>query len=140
MNWGKGIITGMTVFMLFILGMCMRMFMVPADEYDHHYYEKGLNFDADYKHEQQVSADHATPAITQLDKSLAIKFIAPAKGVIKFIRPSSQLLDKTFNIQSNDVNEAIVPSVNIQPGKWQLILSWVSNGKEYLYQQDIYLK
>ncbi len=40
MNWGKGIITGMIIFMLFILSMCIYMFRMPADEYDHQYYEK----------------------------------------------------------------------------------------------------
>ena len=140
MNWGKGIVGGMIVFMLFILGMCVRMFLIPADEYDHKYYEKGLNYDVDYKRERQVITDNATPVIQQNNKSLLLKFKAPAKGTIKFIRPSNQSFDKIFTIDSDNNNEVLAPIAAIQRGKWQLLLAWVSNGKEYLYQQDIYLK
>jgi hypothetical protein len=140
MNWGKGLILGMSLFMLFIIGLVVRMFTAPADEYDHSYYEKGLNFDADYKRERQVVLDKATPLIQQNNKTLLLKFIAPAKGNIKFIRPSNQQLDKDFPINSNVDNEASASTVGIQPGKWQLLLTWQSNHKEYRYQQEIYLK
>lgn len=140
MNWGKGIVTGMVLFMLFISGMCIRMFMAPADEYDHQYYEKGLNFDADYKKERQVLTDNALPRITQGDKSIRVKFIAQAKGTIKFIRPSNQRLDTTFIINSDEKGSSIIVYDKLAPGNWQIVLNWSSNGKAYLYQQEIYLQ
>lgn len=140
MNWGKGLILGMSLFMLFIVGLVVRMFTAPADEYDHSYYEKGLNFDADYKRERQVVLDNATPIIQQNNKTLLLKFTAPAKGNIKFIRPANQQLDKNFPINSDTNNESSAPTMAIQSGKWQLLLTWVSNNKEYRYQQEIYLK
>lgn len=140
MNWGKGIITGMLMFMLFIIAMCIRMFLAPADEYDHHYYEKGINFDADYKRERQVVIDNAAPQIQVSGKDLQLKFKASAKGSIKLIRPANQSLDKTFNIYSDSNNEVRIAISGLEPGNWQVVLSWESNGKAYLYQQEIYLK
>ncbi|MES2809473.1 MAG: FixH family protein [Bacteroidota bacterium] len=140
MNWGKGLIVGMSLFMLFIVVLVVRMFTIPADEYDHHYYEKGLNFDADYKRERQVLLDNATPIIHNNNNNLLIKFTAPAKGIIKFIRPANQQLDRDFPINSGANDEVSTPIMAMQSGKWQLLLTWKSNHKEYRYQQDIYLK
>jgi hypothetical protein len=127
MNWGKGIIGGMVLFMLFIISMCVYMFMIPEDGYDHQYYEKGLNFDKDYNKERQVQLDHALPMIRVSGKTVSITFVKPASGIVKFIRPSNQLLDKEFK-------------QSIVPGRWQLVLNWESGHKAYLYQQEIYIK
>jgi len=102
MNWGKGIIIGMALFMAFILCMCIYMFRMPADEYDHQYYEKGLNFDKDYDRERQVYKDHAIPLISISGKELTVTFVHPANGSIRFIRPSSEALDKTFKITTGN--------------------------------------
>lgn len=140
MNWGKGIIAGMIVFMLFILSMCIYMFSAPADEYDHQYYEKGLGFDRDYKLEQQVTKDHAQPIIRQTGQMLNLKFTTPVAGKIRFIRPSSQAMDKIFPLNSGNADDVEISLSTIKTGKWQLVLEWQSKQKNYLYQQEIYIK
>lgn len=137
MNWGKGIITGMIIFMLFILSMCLYMFRMPADEYDHQYYEKGLSFDKDYDREQQVSKDHARPMISQQGQALLLVFKVPATGQIKLIRPSSQALDKVFPISSDAAGRACIDLKTVKAGRWQLILEWQSDHKSYLFHQEI---
>lgn len=140
MNWGKGIVTGMVLFMLFILSMCFYMFRVPADEYDHQYYEKGLGFDKDYARQQQVINDHAQPAISQHGKSLWLNFKDRATGSARFIRPSSQSLDQTFPVNSGPENAVSIPLNQIKPGRWILVIEWESNNKAYLYQKEIDIK
>ena len=140
MNWGKGIVTGMIIFMLFILSMCIYMFRMPADEYDHQYYEKGLNFNKDYNREQQVSKDNAQPSISQEGNHLLIGFKAPALGKISLIRPADKASDKAYPLQSGQGNKAIVLLAGIKPGQWQIMLEWQSNHKSYLYQQEIYIQ
>ncbi|QHS55289.1 hypothetical protein GWR56_06945 [Mucilaginibacter sp. 14171R-50] len=139
MNWGKGLITGMAVFMLFILSMCFYMFRVPADEYDHQYYEKGLSFNADIAKERQVMADHAEPIVTVTGTIVRIAFNGPAKGTAKFIRPSSAAQDKTFAIANGEeiTNGFLV--AKLPKGRWHLLLEWQSGPKSYLYQQQLYL-
>jgi hypothetical protein len=138
MNWGKGIIIGMVLFMIFILSMCIYMFRMPADEYDHQYYEKGINFDQDFDKERQVYKDHAQPEINIVGKELTVTFVEPATGTVRFIRPSSEALDKVFKL---NIGRATAVSVSsLVAGKWQMVLEWKSSDKSYLYQKEVYIK
>jgi hypothetical protein len=87
MNWGKAIVVILIVFILFISGMSYVMFKAPADDYNHQYYEDGLNFDHDYNREAQVAKDHAQPLI-QVD-TCCVKFAFPQviQGKVRFMRP-----------------------------------------------------
>ncbi|WP_184547163.1 FixH family protein [Mucilaginibacter sp. FT3.2] len=140
MNWGKGIIGGMVLFMLFIISMCVYMFMIPEDGYDHQYYEKGLNFDKDYNKERQVEQDGARPLIHVSRKAVIITFTKPALGRVKFVRLANQILDKEFKLDSIAGNTIVIPVQSIAAGRWQLVLNWESNHKAYLYQEEIYIK
>jgi hypothetical protein len=140
MNWGKGIIIGMGLFMLFIIFMCVKMFALPADEYDHHYYEKGLNFNKDFDKEKQVVKDHARPLITIIGKQVSITFTQPAKGNIKFIRPSSEALDKTFQLNTDSGLVTQMSARSLTEGRWRVVLEWESNKKAYLYEQEVDIK
>jgi hypothetical protein len=137
MNWGKGIIGGMIMFMLFIIGMCIYMFMAPADDYDHQYYEKGLSFNHDYNREQQVSKDHAQPIIGQTGDHITFLFSEPVNGSVKFMRPSSTAMDKVFKLEGKQLT---IATASIKSGQWQLVFDWTSNNKAYLYQHEIYVK
>jgi len=140
MNWGKGIIGGMLLFMLYIISMCVYMFMAPDDGYDHQYYEKGLNFDKDFIKERRVETDHARPLIGVSGKTVSISFVKPASGTVKFIRPSNQMLDKEFKLDSAAGRVIVIPAQSMVTGRWQLVLNWESNRKAYLYHQEIYIK
>jgi hypothetical protein len=140
MNWGKGIIIGMGLFMLFIILMCVKMFALPADEYDHHYYEKGLNFDKDFDKEKQVVKDHARPLISIIEKQVSVTFAEPAKGSIKFIRPSSEALDKTFQLNTDNGLVTQISARTLTEGRWRVVLEWQSNKKAYLYEQEVDIK
>lgn len=137
MNWGKGIVIGMIAFMLYILSMGVAMFRQP-DDVDQHYYEKGLAFNADYDKEAQVLSDKAQPQITLNDNLLHVKFIAPAKGTLGFLRPSNGKLDRHFDLKSDADNVVDISLANVQKGQWQLVFNWESRGKKYLFTKEIY--
>lgn len=140
MNWGKGIILGMAIFILFITGMGVFMFLSPTDEYDHQYYEKGLTFNQDYDREKQVANDHAQPVIQVADGYMKLTFTHAVKGKITFERPSNNLLDKVFQLDSGLGNEVEIPIGSITKGQWQLVFDWKSNNKSYLYQKAVFIK
>lgn len=128
----------MAIFMLFIISMCVYMFRMPVDEYDHQYYEKGLNFDTDFDKEKQVVTDKAQPTINVDGQLVTISFVAPAAGTIRFLRPSSEALDVVMKLHGSKQEEV---SVNgMARGRWQIVLEWESDKKAYLYQQEIYIK
>ena len=140
MAWGKGIIAGMIIFMIFIIGMCIYMFLIPVDEYDHKYYEDGLKYDHDYDREAQVGKDHARPEIQVAGHYIKFTFVRPVKGTVKFVRPSDSALDKIFMIDSHQGNEANIPLQSFAIGQWQIVMEWESNHKAYLYKQEVYIK
>lgn len=107
----------MILFMLFISAMGVRMFMVPGDDYDHQYYEKGLTFNRDYDREKQVTTDHATPVIEQVGQTLVLRFKTPLSGSIRFERPSDQLQDRSFPLRPDESNKVVLPVSNLAAGK-----------------------
>lgn len=130
----------MGLFMLFIIFMCIKMFSLPADEYDHHYYEKGLNFDKDYAKERQVVTDKAQPMIRISGREVSIAFAEQAIGTARFVRPSSEALDKIFNI-STDAGKTTAMLVNsLAKGRWHIVLEWKSDHKNYLYEKEVDLQ
>lgn len=140
MNWGKGIIGGMVLFMLFIIGMSIKMFSVPADDFDKQYYEKGLNFNNDQTREERVIKSHAKPAVAIGNGQIRLTFARPVKGTAKLFRPDNKLLDTVFHINSGAGNVVTIPLHNVKVGQWQLLLDWQSNQQYYLYNQEIYIK
>jgi hypothetical protein len=140
MNWGKVIIIGMGLFMLFIILMCVKMFRLPADEYDHHYYEKGLNFDKDYAKERQVITDKAQPMIRISGREVNIAFAEQAIGTARFVRPSSEALDKIFNIQTGTEKTTAMSVSSLAKGRWHIVLEWKSDHKNYLYEKEVDLQ
>jgi len=141
MNWGKGIILGMLVFMAFIITMAVLMFLAPNDEYDHQYYEKGLTFDRDYNREAGVYKDHVQPVIKADSRFLTLTFAQPVEdGKLILTRPADARMDKTFLLNGSTGNQVAIPLKQIATGHWQLVLNWQSSQKKYLYQQGIYIK
>ncbi|MDB5005539.1 MAG: nitrogen fixation protein FixH [Mucilaginibacter sp.] len=140
MNWGKGIVGGMIIFMLFIISMCVYMIMSPADDYDHQYYEKGLSFSKDYDKEIQVVKDHAQPVIIINSITMRLVFNKPAIGKITFLRPSNQYQDRVFKIDTHAGPLVYLPLNSIEKGKWRLLIEWESERKLYMFQKEVFIK
>ena len=138
MNWGKGIIIFLCAFMLFIVAMGIAMFRQP-DDIDEHYYEKGLAFDVDYNKEKQVINDKAQPVVSFNHDTLQVRFTAPAKGILNFLRPANAKIDSQFKLQSDTNNEVKIPISAIRQGRWQLVFNWESHGKTYLFTKEIFI-
>lgn len=140
MNWGKTTVAILVVFVLFISGLSYFMFSAPDDEYDHQYYENGLNFDHDYNRETQVTKDHAQPLIDVDASNIKIIFPQVVKGTVRMSRPSSDVSDTTINLDNKNGNAIDISTSHLVKGKWQLVFDWKSNQKDYLYQHEIYVK
>jgi len=140
MNWGKATILILVTFVLFICGMSYFMFSSPADDYDHQYYEDGLNFDRDYNREKQVVNDHAQPTITVDTCCIKLSFPQQINGRVKMSRPSSDARDTSIVLDNSTGNPIEVLTKNLHKGKWQMVFTWESSKKAYLYQQEVYIK
>jgi nitrogen fixation protein FixH len=137
MNWGKGLVIGLVMFMSFITILVVLMFRSAEDSFDKNYYEKGLAFDIDYQKKQQVITDNATPIIAYNDELITITFKDMDSGQVNFKKPSNQSDDRYINFTKNVVN---ISRKSILNGEWKVVLTWTANKKQYLYEQSIYLK
>ncbi len=140
MNWGKTTVVILVTFVIFISGLSYFMFSAPNDEYDHQYYEDGLNFDHDYNREKQVVKDHAQPVIEVDTCCIKLTFPQVIKGEVRMSRPSSDVRDTTFTLDNTSGNPIEILTKHLVKGKWQLVFDWKSNNKAYLYKQEIFIK
>ena len=81
MNWGTKIVLGMAVFMLFIIGMVVYMFKIHGNDalVEEDYYEKGLNYNQEYKAKENTLNDGAEPDIKITDSQIIIQLQADEK-------------------------------------------------------------
>ena len=140
MNWGKVTVIILITFVVFIGGMSYVMFRSPQDEFDHQYYEDGLNFDRDYNREAQVTKDNAKPVIVVDTCCVKIDFPQQISGTVKMSRPASDARDTTLILDNSNGKHIEILTKQLAKGKWQLVFDWKSNSKAYLYQQEIYVK
>ena len=140
MNWGKATVGILILFVLFIGALSYYMWRAPDDEYDHQYYENGLNFDHDYNREKQVVKDHAQPIIEIDTCCIKLTFSQVIKGQLKMSRPSSDVRDTSFVLDNKSGNPIEILTRHLVKGKWQLVFDWKSDNKAYLYQQEVYVK
>jgi len=136
MNWGKGLVIGLGLFMSFIVFLVVMMLNSPEDSFDKNYYEKGLAYDTDYQKKQNVISDKVEPSITYNDELITIIFKAVDSGQVNFKKPSNKSEDRLINFTGNVVN---ISRKSILNGEWKVVLTWTAHKKDYLFEQSIYL-
>ncbi|TDG36637.1 hypothetical protein EZJ43_09035 [Pedobacter changchengzhani] len=142
MNWGTKIVMGMLAFILFITAMVVYMFAVHDKDplIEENYYEKGINYNADYNALQNVIKDNASPKITVTANQIIIQL--KEKGTYKLVlmRPSSSADDVKINgTTAGDNNLIVVDKSKLAKGRWFLNLQWQSQEKDYLFKENISL-
>jgi hypothetical protein len=136
MNWGKGLVIGLVLFMSFIAILVVLMFNSAEDSFEKDYYEKGLAYDVDYQQKQQVITDDAEPIIIINDDLVSITFKGAESGQINFKRPSNQKEDVYINFKGNKVD---VDREKLLNGEWKMVIKWTHQQKKYLYQKSVFL-
>ncbi|TCC97070.1 nitrogen fixation protein FixH [Pedobacter hiemivivus] len=138
MNWGTKLIIGMLCFMSFIIVLAVLMINSKPDALvDTDYYEKGLDYDKDYNRKEQVKSDNAAPSIRIAADHIVLLFKNKAEGDIKLVRNADQRMDKKISIQTDSAKEVRIPLKGIEKGQWRLIISWTTEGKAYLNEQEL---
>jgi len=141
MNWGTKLIIGMLCFMSFIVVLGVLMFNSNTDALvDNDYYEKGLNYDKDYNRKEQVKIDDAAPIVKLTEDNIILRFKNKAEGNIKLLRNSDKRMDKNIALSTDATNEVKIPLQGIEKGQWRLIISWTTEGLNYLNEQEILIK
>jgi nitrogen fixation protein FixH len=145
-NWGKGIVVAIVLFMSFILYF---VFKVQSDsKYDNElvveqYYQKEQTFEREMMKEQ--NAQNLAENVLLTNEASAIKVTFPKDydyskitGKVSFYRPSSQKLD--FEIPISLASPyLLIPKNNLADGRWDISIDWSYEGVNYLNKEIVNL-
>ena len=141
MNWGQKIVAGGVLFMLFITGMSVVMIMRNEDDelIEADYYQKGLDYNADYQQQKNALEDPNAPIISTDTADLKIAFSSPVSYQLECKRPSDAKMDKNFSGQANSGQELKISRTDLAPGPWFIRLMYQRNAKLHLIKKEIVL-
>jgi len=141
MNFGKWIVVSFVLFALFIgtlVTLCVRedISLVSKD-----YYKEELDYQAQIKRLNNTEQLQQKPTIQFVDHvGLKVAWNEKTKiekGELKLFCPSNSKLDKRFDLQTT--NEQSFEITSLKKGMYRVKLSWTSEGKEYYYEEEIFV-
>jgi len=141
MNWGKGIIIAMALFMGFILTLVITLMRQDVDLEIDDYYNKELAFNEQYNAQQNYM--DATEKITfnvTTDSLFVIfpKDLQTGAAKIQLQRPNNKQQDAVFDVQATD--KVYIPTKSFPKGVFNCTITGKRNGKNYEYNHSLKLK
>lgn len=137
MNFGKWIVLSFVLFALFIgtlVWLCVRedISLVSKD-----YYKEELEYQKQIERQQNTLQLQQQPNVKLINQSLEVEIAKIESGNLKLFCPSNSKMDREFNLSSS--NSQTVDVSSLQKGKYIVKLSWQSEGKEFYYEQEIFI-
>jgi hypothetical protein len=139
MNWGKGIVIGMSLFMAFILYMVINLMVTNIDLQSEDYYKKEIEYETEIA--QLNNANQLAEKVTlvrkddylfiQLPDSLDIR-----KSTIEFVRPNDMQDDQS--LVGGSEKELIYPLSKLQDGMYDVHVQFEDGNKIYLHKTRFY--
>jgi nitrogen fixation protein FixH len=143
-NWGTGIVIGLILFMGFILAMVFMMSTDKKYNYDlvtDEYYKEELKF------QEEIDAENNSLLLSEkvriLRKPEGLLLIFPKEvvenkiiGTVNLYRPSNKRLDFEIPLELFK-SELLISKDQLLDGRWNIIVRWRSNDKDYLFKEEI---
>lgn len=143
-NWGTGLVIGMVLFIGFIMYFVIQIMTDKELDYDlvvEEYYKREMVY------QQELDAEKNSFSLTsnvkgkKTNEGWLIIFpsdIEPSKitGTVSMYRPSNKGLDFEVPIKLTN-SELLIPNDKMVSGRWNTIVNWKYDGKDYLFKQEI---
>ncbi len=144
MNWGTGLVIGMSLFIAFIMYFVIKISTDKTYDYDlvtEEYYKKELVFQKEIDDEQNSNTLSSNIVGKRTAEGWTLTFpenIDPTKveGTVFLYRPSNKKLDfqEPLNLTTQSL---LIPDERLVAGRWNTIVQWSYEGKDYLYKKEI---
>ena len=145
-NWGTGIVIVIAAFISFIMYFVITMSTNNKYSYDlvtDNYYQQELQYQKQIEAEknaknliENVKLKHSEFGLTvNFPKDLDYKMI---NGKVFLYRPSNKQLDFEIPI-SISKPYLLVPEKRLLDGRWNIIVSWTYEKKDYLFKKEFNL-
>lgn len=141
MDWGKGILLTIIVFVGFIL----TLVVISVRQDDIHlvtenYYEKELKYQDQIDRESSAAGlDREVLVFDAVSKSMVLDLPVGAKGDLKLFRPSDERLDQELLLDILQEGKTTVPLEKLKAGYWKVQLTWTENGVDFYQEKKISL-
>ena len=140
MNWGKGIVTALTLFIGFISFLVVKIMSQDVDLVSEDYYKQEIDYEARIQKEQNglnnaakiELIDQEAYVVVQLPDSSSLTNV-----VLNLKRPNDNKLDKSFKIEGTKT--FMLPKSSLEKGKYDLTIEYTINGEECLMKKVIKL-
>ncbi|AVR47310.1 cytochrome C oxidase Cbb3 [Christiangramia fulva] len=144
-NWGTGIVLGMTGFIGFIMFFVVQM--LGSKDFDHDlvtedYYGAELHYQQDINAEENAFGLSEKVKVERSDNGWLITFPKEVKaedivGKVTLYRPSDKKLDFTVSLTKMQANQVLVQADKLLAGRWNMNIAWTSNNKDYLVRKEL---
>jgi hypothetical protein len=140
MNWGKGIIVALSLFVGFILFLVITLMRQDVDLVSEDYYKQEIDYEARIQKEQNGLNNAAKIKIVNQKSFIIIQLpdsIDLTNVLINLKRPNDEKLDKSFKIEGTKT--FMLPKASLEKGKYDLTIEYTINGEECLMKKAITL-
>lgn len=140
MNWGKGIIVALSLFVGFILFLVITLMRQDVDLVSEDYYKQEIDYEARIQKEQNGLNNAAKIKIVNQKSFIIIQLpdsIDLTNVLVNLKRPNDEKLDKSFKIEGTKT--FMLPKASLEKGKYDLTIEYTINGEECLMKKAITL-
>ncbi|MFN8438591.1 MAG: FixH family protein [Cytophagales bacterium] len=137
--WAKGIVASFVVFALFIVTLVVICVKQDISLESKDYYKDELAYQQKIDSRNNTETLHQKPTIniSGTDQVLSVNFVNPTglNGKANFYKPDQAKNDFEVNFEKNislDMSKKA-------PGLWKVKLNWKQNGKDFYYEESIFV-
>ena len=141
MNWGKGILIGMILFMSFIVTLVVIMVSNKSDLVAEDYYDKELAYNEQFAAMQHYANAGEEIELNAVSDTLYIRFpevFRNKKVSVSLSRPDNQAQDAQFKLMAGE--EVMIPTAKMPKGAFDCKITGKYNGKPFEFSKSIMLK
>jgi hypothetical protein len=138
MNWGKGIVIGMSLFMAFILVLVISLMSHSVDLESEDYYQREINYQSEITAMNKSNELKEKIVVTSMENHVSV--VVPAELnceniEIEMKRPDNKDLDQTFNV--NNTKSYLIDKTKLVKGHYNVEIRYQVEGAEYMQKQTI---
>lgn len=143
-NWGTGLVIGMALFISFILYFVIRIMTEEQHDYDlviDDYYSREMVYQEELDAEKNSLNLVSNIKGRKTSEGWLLKFPeefdgSKITGNVVMYRPSNKKLDFQMPIELTG-SEFLIPDSKLVEGRWNTIVTWNYEGKQYRFNQKI---
>ena len=143
-NWGTGLAIGMVLFIGFIMFFVIKISTDKKYDYDmvtEEYYKKEMVYQKEIDAEENSNSLNGNITGEKTEAGWMLTFpenldYSKITGTVLLYRPSNKKLDFQMPLQLS-TNNLLIPDGRLVAGRWNTIVQWKYNEKDYLYKNEI---